>query len=99
MWNGAPPQGHLPSSVGRALAGDPGSAHDHADRLLVRRLDGFGFIDGQAARWALPGREYWLVRGPLELAAANLAEEPSEQSAHAVVARPTAPGSSPPTST
>jgi hypothetical protein len=42
---------------------------------------GFGFIVADAPALALPGREHWLLRCPIDLATANMAEEPSEQSA------------------
>jgi hypothetical protein len=51
------------------------------DDVFFGVWSGFGFIVGDAPTLALPGRDHWLVRGPLELAAANLAEEPAEQSA------------------
>jgi hypothetical protein len=79
LWDGAPARGHLPAHVAHALA------------AVLRRHTGtpedcwFGvpaeLIPAEAEPLQLGGTEFWLIRGPIELAAANLAAEPSEQSA------------------
>jgi hypothetical protein len=81
LWHGAPARGHLPVPVaGRLVA-------------VLRRHTGtpadcwFGVAErlgnpvATAPPLALPRGGVWLVRGPIELATANLADEPSEQSA------------------
>jgi hypothetical protein len=83
VWHRAPDEGHLPAVV--------------ADRLVpvLRRHTAtpddcwFGIWHGHddtftlpSPTLALPAREHWLVRGPIDLATANMAEEPSEQSAN-----------------
>ena len=81
VWDRAPDEGHLPADLAVRLT------------AVLRRHTatpedcwfGVGTGGGWAAdapTLALPDREHWLIRGPLDLAAANLAPEPSEQSAH-----------------
>ncbi len=82
LWDDSPAEGHLPSAVATRLA------------TVLRRHTGtpddcwFGFWQGWGdaglprSVLALPNREYLLIRGPVELAAANLAAEPAEQSAN-----------------
>jgi hypothetical protein len=83
IWDRAPDEGHLPSEVAARLI------------AVLRRHTGtpddcwFGLWHGHdtattvpAPTLALPGREHWLVRGPVELATANMADEPREQSAN-----------------
>ncbi len=82
LWDDSPAEGHLPSAV--------------ADRLatVLRRHTAtpddcwFGLWPGWTGSLStrpllrLPGREHLLLRGPVELAAVNMAAEPSEQSAN-----------------
>ena len=80
MWNGAPPQGHLPSHVGAAMAAILG-------RHTATPADcWFGVDDtwhsGSSGGLSLGAFTYLLVNGPVELAAVNFAEEPVEQSAN-----------------
>jgi hypothetical protein len=82
LWDDSPAEGHLPSAVATRLA------------AVLRRHTGtpddcwFGVWQGWAGGLStatllrLPGREHLLVRGPVDLAAANMAAEPSEQSAN-----------------
>ncbi len=82
LWDDSPAEGHLPAQVAARLA------------AVLRRHTGtpddcwFGIWQGWVGalptrpRLALPGREHLLVRGPVELAAANMAAEPTEQSAN-----------------
>jgi len=82
LWNDAPAEGHLPSAVaGRlaaVLAGHSGTPGD----CFFGVWSGWGLVEADAPTLDLPHRGFWLVRGPIELAAANLAPEPMEQSAH-----------------
>jgi hypothetical protein len=83
LWDDAPAMGHLPEHVAERLA------------TVLRRHTTtpedcwFGLSDS----WVPPaeptdrgltvsGRGFWLVRGPVELAAINLLPEPSSQSAN-----------------
>jgi hypothetical protein len=80
LWDQAPARGHLPVGVAEILVAvlsrHTGTPHD----VYFGVWSGFGFIAGDAPLLELPAREHWLVRGPIELATANMAEEPSEQS-------------------
>jgi hypothetical protein len=79
LWDGAPARGHLPAQVASAMAG--------VLRRHTRAPDDCWFgvpaelvaADGEPLE--LGGTEFWVVRGPVELAAANMAAEPAEQSA------------------
>jgi hypothetical protein len=84
LWNDSPAEGHLPTAVARRLI-----------RVLARHTTTptdcfFGLWEGGGVvavstptpTLALPHRSFWLVRGPIGLAEANLADEPYEQSAH-----------------
>lgn len=79
LWDGAPARGHLPSHVA------------HAMTTVLRRHTStpencwFGLpadlIPADARPLRVSGNDHWLIQGPIELAAANMAEEPAEQSA------------------
>jgi hypothetical protein len=78
LWDGAPARGHLPAHVAQAMTA-----------VLRRHTSSpedcwFGvpadLIPADARPLQLGGNDLWLVRGPIELAAANMAEEPAEQS-------------------
>jgi hypothetical protein len=80
LWDQAPARGHLPIGVAAGLVdvlrrhtSTPGDVH-------FGIWSGFGFIVGEAPTLVLPAREHWLLRGPIDLAAENMAAEPSEQS-------------------
>jgi hypothetical protein len=82
LWNDAPAEGHLPTATAGRLAAVL-ARHTRTPRDCWFGLwHGFGSVVADAPTLVLPGREYWLVHGPVELATANLAEEPSEQSAN-----------------
>jgi hypothetical protein len=82
MWNDTPAEGHLPVSVATPLAAVL-SRHTTAPADCWFGLwDGFGHTPATDLTLALPSREYWLLRGPIDLAATNLGEEPAEQSAN-----------------
>jgi hypothetical protein len=75
LWNDAPAEGHLPAAVADRLAA-----------VLAGHTSGpadcwFGLAVDAAPQLADPagGARRLLVRGPLTLAAANLAPEPAEQ--------------------
>lgn len=85
LWDQAPARGHLPVGVAERLVEVLRRHTAMPDDVLFGVWSGFGFLvggaPGTAASLRLPGRDHWLLRGPIDLAAANLAEEPSEQSA------------------
>ncbi|HEX2074912.1 MAG TPA: hypothetical protein VHF92_14095 [Geodermatophilus sp.] len=81
LWNDAPADGHLPAPVAARLAAVLARHTTTPDDCWFGVWSGFGFITADAPTLALPGREHWLVRGHIELAAANMADEPHEQSA------------------
>jgi hypothetical protein len=76
VWNDTPAPGHLPAHVAVELAAVLTAATATPDRCW------FGACDEHAAgpRLVLPSCELLLVTGPITLAAANMAEEPQEQS-------------------
>jgi hypothetical protein len=82
MWNDAPAEGHLPVSVATRLAAVLARHTATPTDCWFGVWEGFGFFPAGGLTLALPGREHWLLRGPVDLAAANMAEEPSEQSAN-----------------
>lgn len=81
LWEQAPARGHLPVTVATALAAVLRAHTGTPDDAFFGVWSGFGYIVGAAPTLALPAREHWLLRGPVELAAANMADEPWEQSA------------------
>lgn len=80
LWDQAPARGHLPAGVAEALTEVLRQHTVTPDDVFFGVWSG-GVIAGDAPLLVLPGREHWLLRGPIDLAAANMAEEPSEQSA------------------
>ena len=78
LWDGAPARGHLPVHVAQAMArilgAHTGTPHDCWFGVPAELIP----ADGRPLE--LGGNEFWLIRGPIELAAANMADEPSEQS-------------------
>jgi hypothetical protein len=80
VWDRAPDEGHLPTEVATRLAAVLRRHTTTPDDCWFGVWVG-GVIVADAPALAMPNREHWLVRGPVELAAANLAAEPSEQSA------------------
>jgi hypothetical protein len=82
LWNDAPAEGHLPVSVAGRLAAVLRRFTSTPDDCWFGLWDGFGHTPATEETLALSSREYWLVRGPVDLAATNLADEPAEQSAH-----------------
>ncbi|SFK35615.1 hypothetical protein [Geodermatophilus ruber] len=82
LWDGAPARGHLPETVAHRLAGVLARHTTTPADCLFGVWSGFAELVADHPTLALPGREHWLVRGPIGLAAANLAREPAEQSAN-----------------
>ena len=80
LWDDSPAEGHLPVSVAARLAAVLRRYTSTPDDCWFGVWAGFGWYTGGASTELL-GREYWMVRGPVELAAANVAPEPAEQSA------------------
>jgi hypothetical protein len=82
MWNDAPAEGHLPVSVATRLTAVLRRFTTTPEDCWFGLWDGFGHTPATELTLALPSREYWLLRGPVDLAATNLADEPAEQSAN-----------------
>jgi hypothetical protein len=80
LWDRAPDEGHLPAEVAARLAAVL-SRHTATPGDCWFGVGVDGVVLADAPVLALPQRGHWLVRGPVELAAANLAAEPAEQSA------------------
>src|SRR3954453_16917297 len=79
VCNDAPAEGHLPVSVAGRLAALLSRHTTTPDDCWFGLWDGFGHTPATELTLALPSREYWLLRGPVHLAATNLADEPAEQ--------------------
>jgi hypothetical protein len=82
VWDRAPDEGHLPVPTAARLLSVLSRHTATPDDCFFGLETGSGVVAADAPTLVLPHREYWLVRGPVALAAANLADEPSEQSAH-----------------
>ena len=82
IWDRAPDEGHLPTALAARMAAVLRRHTTTPDDCRFGVWAGCGVVEADAPALELPHREHWLIRGPAELAAANLAEEPSEQSAH-----------------
>jgi len=82
VWDRAPDEGHLPSVPATRMAAVLRRHTGTPDDCWFGVRVGGGVVAADAPGLMLPNREHWLIRGPVELAAANLADEPSEQSAH-----------------
>jgi hypothetical protein len=82
VWNDGPAEGHLPTTVAARLTAVLARHTGTPDDCFFGIWSGSGVVVADAPALVLPHREFWLVRGPISLAAANLAPEPMEQSAH-----------------
>jgi hypothetical protein len=82
LWDDSPAEGHLPSALAARLAAVLRRHTGTPDDCWFAVWQGWGSVRSAGTPLRLPGREHLLVRGPVELAAANLAAEPSEQSAN-----------------
>ncbi len=81
LWEGAPARGHLPSHVaGRMAAVLRRHTRTPEDCFLGVCAD-FGFLPAGTPTGVVSARRYAFLRGPVELASENMAEEPWEQSA------------------
>jgi hypothetical protein len=80
LWNDSPAQGHLPVSVAAPLAAVL-ARHTTTPAECWFGVDSTWHGDARPAL-DLDGVGYVLARGPVELAAANFAPEPVEQSAN-----------------
>ena len=85
LWDDSPAEGHLPVAVATRLAAVLRRHTATAEDCWFGVWTGFGWSAEGAGVAALEllGRECWLLRGPVDLATANLAPEPAEQSANA----------------
>jgi hypothetical protein len=79
LWDGAPARGHLPEHVARLVAavlrGHTATPDDCWFGVPAE------LVAADAPTLTVGGNDVRLVRGPVELAARNMAEEPSDQSA------------------
>jgi hypothetical protein len=82
VWDRAPDEGHLPVATAARLLAVLSRHTATPDDCFLGLDAGSGTVEADAPTLDLPHRAYWLVRGPVGTAAANLADEPSEQSAH-----------------
>jgi hypothetical protein len=81
LWHGAPAMGHLPEAAAARTAAVLARHTTTPDECWFGIWNGWGALVADGPTLVLRGREYWLVRGPIRLAAENMAPEPSEQSA------------------
>lgn len=81
LWHCAPARGHLPVPVAERLVAVLRGHTTTPGDCWFGVAAALGNPTAEAPALDLPRGPAWLVRGPLGLAGANLAEEPSEQSA------------------
>jgi hypothetical protein len=81
LWHGAPARGHLPAPVAERLVQVLTRWTTTPDVCWFAVAEG-GAVITDHPTLGLPRCEYWLINGPIELAAANMAAEPFEQSAN-----------------
>jgi hypothetical protein len=82
VWDRAPDEGHLPVPAAERLAAVLTAHTTTPDDCYFGLWSGGGLVLADAPTLVLPHRAFWLLRGPIGLATANLADEPMEQSAH-----------------
>jgi hypothetical protein len=82
LWDDSPAEGHLPAAVAARLAAVLRRHTATPDECWFGVWRGWGSVRSGGPSLRLPGRDHLLVRGPVELAAENLAAEPAEQSAN-----------------
>jgi hypothetical protein len=83
LWDDSPAEGHLPVSVASRLVAVLRRHTATPDDCWFGVWAGFGWHapgNGATAEADLLGRAYRLLRGPVDLAIANTAPEPAEQS-------------------
>jgi hypothetical protein len=81
VWDRAPDDGHLPTDVAARLVRVLRRHTATPDDCWFGVPECLGTPRSGSPTLPLPHRGHWLVRGPIDLAAANMADEPSEQSA------------------
>jgi hypothetical protein len=81
LWHGAPARGHLPAPVAERLVDVLTRWTTTPDVCWFAVAQG-GAVITDHPTLSLPRCEYWLINGPIGLAAANMAAEPFEQSAN-----------------
>jgi hypothetical protein len=79
LWHGAPARGHLPAPVAERLVAVLRRHTTRPGDCWFGVAAALGNPTADAPAVALPRGPAWLVRGPIELATANLADEPAEQ--------------------
>jgi hypothetical protein len=79
IWDQPPAEGHLPAATAERMIAVLRGHTDAAGDCWFGVWHGWGSIRASGPTLVLPGREHWLLRGPIELAAQNMAEEPAEQ--------------------
>jgi hypothetical protein len=81
VWDRAPDEGHLPTTVATRLTAVLRRHTTTPDDCWFGVWHGHdSSLELPAPTLELPSREHWLLRGPIELAEQNMADEPSEQS-------------------
>lgn len=80
LWHGAPARGHLPESAARRIVAVLGR-HTSTPEDCWFGVPSDHVIHAAAPVLSVNGAGFWLVRGPIGLAAANMDDEPGEQSA------------------
>jgi hypothetical protein len=81
LWDDAPAMGHLPEQLAAALVPVLRRHTTSPEDCWFGLSSSWG--DDLGAELVVPRRGFFLVRGPVELATANLRPEPSSQSANA----------------
>ena len=81
LWHGAPARAHLPVPVAERLTAVLGRYTTTPDVCWFGVRQG-GAVIADHPTLALGDREFWMINGPIELATANFAAEPYEQSAN-----------------
>ena len=83
LWDDSPAEGHLPVSVASRLVAVLRRHTSTPEDCWFGVWAGAGWsVDVTADATVLLGRDHWLLRGPIDLATANTAPEPAEQSVH-----------------
>jgi hypothetical protein len=85
LWDDSPAEGHLPVAVASRLVAVLRGHTSTPDDCWLGVWAGFGWhAEGTGlstpAETELLGRDYWLLRGPVDLVTTNTAPEPAEQS-------------------
>ena len=81
LWHGAPARGHLPAPVADRLV-EVLARHTKVPEDCWFGVETGGAVLTDHPTLEIDGRAYWLVYGPISLAATNMAAEPFEQSAN-----------------